>query len=188
MLPEHGCVSRGVDASPAIWALLAAVGFGPTEPELIGWVPPSSVLRVRLSTGLQARALAALTRSVAAAEEKLARPRCQEVFQDFNDLAGRRLDVVLFATGRRPESLLRDLEFADGSASSICTDRTALVWTHPGARTIYLCASQFADATQAGVSFVANLLIHESLHSLGLGENPPSSQRITARVADRCGY
>jgi hypothetical protein len=30
------------------------------------------------------------------------------------------------------------------------------------------------------------LLIHEMLHSLGLGENPPTSHQITARVRARC--
>ena len=29
-------------------------------------------------------------------------------------------------------------------------------------------------------------LIHESLHSLGLGENPPTSSEITSRVISRC--
>jgi hypothetical protein len=31
------------------------------------------------------------------------------------------------------------------------------------------------------------LLIHEMLHSLGLGENPPSSREITEHVVARCG-
>ncbi len=31
------------------------------------------------------------------------------------------------------------------------------------------------------------MIIHESLHSLGLGENPPRSQDITSRVTERCG-
>jgi hypothetical protein len=31
------------------------------------------------------------------------------------------------------------------------------------------------------------LLIHEFLHTLGLGENPPTSDAITQRVAVRCG-
>jgi hypothetical protein len=31
------------------------------------------------------------------------------------------------------------------------------------------------------------LVIHEMLHSLGLGENPPPSDEITARVRARCG-
>jgi hypothetical protein len=31
------------------------------------------------------------------------------------------------------------------------------------------------------------IVIHEFLHTLGLGENPPTSQAITQRVAIRCG-
>jgi hypothetical protein len=31
-----------------------------------------------------------------------------------------------------------------------------------------------------------NALIHEMLHTLGLGENPPSSPEITKRVNERC--
>jgi hypothetical protein len=32
-----------------------------------------------------------------------------------------------------------------------------------------------------------NTLIHEMLHSLGLGENPPSSGEINGQVMRRCG-
>ena len=32
------------------------------------------------------------------------------------------------------------------------------------------------------------VIIHETLHSLGLGENPPSSQAITHRVLQQCGW
>jgi hypothetical protein len=32
------------------------------------------------------------------------------------------------------------------------------------------------------------VLIHEMLHSLGLGENPPESVAITAQVLKRCGH
>jgi hypothetical protein len=32
----------------------------------------------------------------------------------------------------------------------------------------------------------ATIVIHESLHALGLGENPPSSRDITNRVERRC--
>jgi hypothetical protein len=31
------------------------------------------------------------------------------------------------------------------------------------------------------------IIIHELLHSLGLGENPPSSAAITKMVEQRCG-
>jgi hypothetical protein len=31
------------------------------------------------------------------------------------------------------------------------------------------------------------MLIHEELHSLGLGENPPSTHEINEQIARRCG-
>jgi hypothetical protein len=33
---------------------------------------------------------------------------------------------------------------------------------------------------------LATLVIHEQLHALGLGENPPTSTYITTRVYHRC--
>jgi hypothetical protein len=33
---------------------------------------------------------------------------------------------------------------------------------------------------------IAALLIHEMMHTLGLGENPPNAEAITARVLERC--
>jgi hypothetical protein len=32
----------------------------------------------------------------------------------------------------------------------------------------------------------AQAVVHELLHSLGLGENPPTSREITAQVLKRC--
>jgi hypothetical protein len=34
----------------------------------------------------------------------------------------------------------------------------------------------------------ANRAIHEMLHTLGLGENPPTTSEITRRVEMRCGW
>jgi len=36
-------------------------------------------------------------------------------------------------------------------------------------------------------AYAEMILIHELLHTLGLGENPPTSLEITARVTERCG-
>ena len=41
---------------------------------------------------------------------------------------------------------------------------------------------------KGGSGSLATVVIHEELHSLGLGENPPSSQEITRRVESRCGF
>jgi hypothetical protein len=34
--------------------------------------------------------------------------------------------------------------------------------------------------------YAAVIVIHEALHTLGLPENPPTSEEITARVRERC--
>lgn len=133
-------------------------------------------------------ALAALRRVATVAEEKLAKPGCQEVLRDFRDGAGRLLDDVLKEAGWKGEWLLRGIRFTDGTMSAPCADRQTLAWTHPGERTIRLCEPQFHEAAYRDARFTANMLIHEGLHGLGLGENPPSSLVITARVAERCGY
>lgn len=120
--------------------------------------------------------------------EKLEQPACREIFGEFKDATGRPLDRALEETGRDAAALLRGLEFVDGSSSFACRDRRTLAWTNPGSRTIRLCGLEFADAAHSHPQFTANMLIHESLHSLGLGENPPSSLEITERVARKCGY
>jgi hypothetical protein len=51
---------------------------------------------------------------------------------------------------------------------------------------IYVCPTfplaQRRDGLQAEI-----VLLHEALHTLGLGENPPYSAEITGRVVARCG-
>ncbi|MGH9253012.1 MAG: hypothetical protein ACRD3C_00415 [Vicinamibacterales bacterium] len=37
------------------------------------------------------------------------------------------------------------------------------------------------------LSGARGLVIHEFLHALGLGENPPTSDEITERVTAKCG-
>jgi len=39
----------------------------------------------------------------------------------------------------------------------------------------------------ADPGFATNVVIHEMLHALGLGENPPTSEEITRQVVKRCG-
>jgi len=81
---------------------------------------------------------------------------------------------------------LRDLDFADGSGSPVCATRQNLAWTYLNGRTIYLCGMEFASTAHSNPRFVANLLIHEGLHSLGLGENPPRPPEIDAQILRRC--
>jgi hypothetical protein len=61
--------------------------------------------------------------------------------------------------------------------------------TQPESRVIFICicGSWFREAFELSPRKVEAVIVHESLHSLGLGENPPRSQDITARVVARCG-
>jgi hypothetical protein len=49
---------------------------------------------------------------------------------------------------------------------------------------VFVCIAPFAEQ-RPGIR--ENTLIHEMLHSLGLGENPPSSGEINGQVMRRCG-
>ena len=167
--------------------LVALFRLGPA-PEVEQWVPPVPSAPAFVHARLDARTEAALARVLAIAEEKLARPVCREIFADFRDPGGRPLDRLLEKTGRDAPGFLRGLRFADGSAATACRNRYTLAWTHPGTQTVYLCSSEFSDAAHSIPRFTANLLIHESLHSLGLGENPPASLEITNHVRVKCGY
>jgi hypothetical protein len=62
-----------------------------------------------------------------------------------------------------------------------------LAWTSPGSRAVLVCSRQFATWQRANVGYTANIVIHEALHTLGLGERPPTPAQITARVTERCG-
>jgi hypothetical protein len=58
-----------------------------------------------------------------------------------------------------------------------------MAFTHPGSQVIRVCGRQFRDRDPEAAVII---VIHEFLHALGLGENPPTTHEITARVAARC--
>lgn len=124
--------------------------------------------------------------AIATAESQLADPRCDQVFSDFNDPSGAPLRVALNALGVSGGLYLRRLMFVNAERLSFCSSG-ALAGTRPGSHVIYLCGSRFAATQRANPRLGAALVIHEELHSLGLSENPPSSQAITAGVLARCG-
>jgi hypothetical protein len=63
-----------------------------------------------------------------------------------------------------------------------------LAFTSPGSQVVYYCGDRFIrNLTRRGLSALATTIIHEELHSLGLGENPPSAEEIGRRVEARCG-
>lgn len=124
-----------------------------------------------------------LGRAVSAAAAKLESPECLEVFSDFRDAAGRTLQENLNVLGQDGGGYLRWIMFYDGSGKPICASRGILAATSPGSRAVFICMAQFAAVSRRD----PGLIIHEEMHSLGLGENPPDSKEITAAVIARCG-
>ena len=116
---------------------------------------------------------------------RLARPGCTLVYKDFELPKGGTPQTELDRLGMRPEELLENLLFADGSGDPACGIGRAALTTTPGSRMIRVCPN-FAQLHVRDPRRSASLVIHESLHALGLGENPPSSNEITNRVEGRC--
>jgi hypothetical protein len=130
----------------------------------------------------------ALARAQSVAEEKLSNESCQAVFSDFRDGQGRPLGDRLESLGHDGASyLLRRILFYSGNGQTPCATRDTIAFTSPGSSAVFVCSIQFVEETHRDPGLAAALLIHEELHSLGLGENPPSSKEITARVIARCG-
>jgi hypothetical protein len=98
---------------------------------------------------------------------------CQQVFADFS------LDVPA------PDRFAA-VRFVDDSGASECVRRSTLAFTAPGARVVHVCGVQFKSRFLLDPTKAEMIVIHELLHVLGLGENPPTSGAITARVTARC--
>lgn len=130
-----------------------------------------------------------LLRARGLAVEKLDSARRRQLFTEFEDPAGRRLEEILEDRRETGAQHLLLLSFRDGSSTAAC--RTPIfAFTDLGSREVFLCPP-FMETVRRDVATAANILIHEMLHSLGAGEAPapglPASVEITARVALRCG-
>jgi hypothetical protein len=122
------------------------------------------------------------------ASRRLARSKCQQVLLDFNDAAGRTLQASLEERQETPEAYIQGILFYDGSRNERCAKEGVLAFTTPGGRIVFLCAAEVRAQARRGNSLLLEvILIHEMLHSLGLGEDPPSTREITNRVLSRCG-
>jgi hypothetical protein len=124
--------------------------------------------------------------AVRGAHRRLADPGCQRVFSDFNEPSGRLLQEVLDERGETGQGHLRRLYFYDGAEARGCKAAGVLAFTAPGSHVVYICNQWFREAFTTNPSKAEAVIIHESLHSLGLGENPPASEEITDRVMERC--
>lgn len=129
-----------------------------------------------------------VARAIDGARRLLEAPQCQRLLDEFADISGASLRSVLDQDNVTPAEFLSRLRFADGSHSRQCEQSDALVaFTKPGNRVIFICSGTFDANFRDRMKSAEMIIIHEMLHAAGLGENPPSSREITARVTKRCG-
>jgi hypothetical protein len=124
-------------------------------------------------------------RSVLGAARRLADPACERVLDDFRDASGRVLRQRLEATGLDAPSYARMVLFYDGSNEEPCRRPRVQAFTSPGSRLVRVFASLGRLAASEPDRAEA-VIIHEVLDTLGLGENPPTSDAITVAVEKRC--
>jgi hypothetical protein len=120
-------------------------------------------------------------------------PACRRVLTDFTDRQGRTLESNLQPLGVSASRYLLDLSFVDGSPLPMCQNETVMMAVRPGVPRVFVCPqgtgrvnSRLSRVEFRNGSLAEAMVIHEMLHTLGLGENPPSTIEITERVRGRC--
>ena len=129
----------------------------------------------------------------ARAAARLDDPECGKLLADFRDGVGRTLESNLEPLGVSPSQYLLQLSFLDGSPLPACRTPAVIMTVTPGVPRVFVCPAGVGglNARLSQIEFASGLLaeamvIHEMLHTLGLGENPPSTFEITERVRQRC--
>jgi len=122
------------------------------------------------------------------AYERLGERRCQQVCSEFQDQAGRPLQDALDALDQTGQSYLGLVIFYDGSRRPLCSQRGIMAVAAPGSRIVWVCPDEFRARARRNQFHAEATLIHEALHTLGLGENPPTSQEISSRVVAQCRH
>jgi hypothetical protein len=129
-----------------------------------------------------------MERAIHDAARRLREPQCQRILDDFTDRSGNRLSTNLNRLGMTPADFVeRGLVFVDASSDEACRIDLRAAFTSPGSRLIFTCAARLIPHDSGLGMDAALLVIHEALHALGLGENPPTPAEITRQVARRCG-
>ncbi len=124
--------------------------------------------------------------AVSAASIWLQKPECRGVLAEFSDQGGVPLDQKLARLSVDEVAYLRTVLFRDGSRMAPCQRPATVMFTTPGSKVVFVCERQLQSQVRNDRVLVNALVIHEMLHTLGLGENPPTSQFITDRVRARC--
>jgi hypothetical protein len=167
-------------------AALALVAVLPPQVAVTGDSIPEATAPIYAIRIAHEATAGTLQRLLDDARARLSRPACQQVLDDFAASDGRSLRSRLEDVGCSPEAYLELMIFYDGSKQRRCLQKGNLAVTHVGGRVVYVCPEELRARARRNPAWAEAALIHEALHSLGLGENPPSSQEITAQVLRRC--
>lgn len=127
---------------------------------------------------------AAIERAVRGARRRLELEECSRVLHDFSDSHGRSLHEVLSALSLSPAGSLSRIIFRDGRDSLSCQSGRIAAFTGVGSRVVIICGSRFGRLNRPDAELT---VIHELLHTLGLGERPPTPAQIDRVIARRCG-
>jgi len=119
------------------------------------------------------------------AARKLEQPECLRLLEEFRDEAGHSLAENLATWQRSPVDYFQTTPYRDGSFHPLCRSGKSALVSVVGMRPVFVCPG-FRKQAERDPWTAENWLIHEMLHTLGLGENPPSSREITERVNERC--
>ncbi len=150
-------------------------------------LPPGPATAGALRVQVPHQAGSAVQRALLAARTRLADESCGRVLSDFESAVERvPLRTVLERRGDTAHGHLDTLVFKDGSGHPRCARPDVLAFTSVGAGTVFVCSRSFARVAARDPVLAEIVLIHEALHTLGLGENPPTSAAITARIEERC--
>jgi hypothetical protein len=118
------------------------------------------------------------------AARRLGDARCQELLGELRDRSQRPLRQALDAEGVSAPEFVDRLYFYDGSERGCGARR--LAYTVVGSRVVFVCGDRFRAVYQLNTTIAEVAIIHEALHCLGLGENPPTWQEINAWVQAAC--
>ena len=124
--------------------------------------------------------------AIAGARERLARSECLGVLGEFEAATGVTLGQNLAVLSPSAADYLSLVLFVDGSNEPRCVMSPVVAWTQVGSRVVRICGTKFAERRQIDPASTEITIIHEALHTLGLGENPHSSREITRRIEKRC--
>ena len=111
---------------------------------------------------------------------------CRNILTDFANRDGRPLAERLAELRVDIHGYIAMVTFVDDTRHRVCTSGV-VAFTAPNSRVVRVCVEELKRIHRdERPDYLVAVIIHEILHTLGLGESPPSSREITARVLARC--